>query len=416
MAGEEVQDIFEVLPAGEGANEYARAMAALDTHFTPRRSFPMKGQGAKGQINSMDNSAKKYTADTGNDIEALFTVSDNTGGEMFNINAARSAKLSVQVNNTNLSVLIDSGASSNLLDRNTAKLVGCVVKPTTKQLFAYGNKSACLDLIGETDVNVFVPSTGKCVHAKFYIFNGTATTLLCKSTSEQLGVLRVGPVSEGVHFASSDLASGDGQSWLVTDHKPLEFIFNRVNSKPSARIERWVLRLQAFDYEVVYKPGSMNIADPLSRLSVDEQTTYNVNNVADEYVMMIAKLSVPKAMSFNEIKNAAAKCLEMGQVRKSLINGLWSNCLPAYKAVMTELAEVEGVVMRGNRIVMPVSLRSVAVELAHEGHQGTSCYECQLVSALSRPPPMSSTKMPDKPWEHIACDLLVHYPMERVFS
>ncbi|KAF6023361.1 hypothetical protein EB796_018333 [Bugula neritina] len=64
-------------------------------------------RGAKGQINSMDNSAKKYTADTGNDIEALFTVSDNTGGEMFNINAARSAKLSVQVNNTNLFVLIE---------------------------------------------------------------------------------------------------------------------------------------------------------------------------------------------------------------------------------------------------------------------------------------------------------------------
>ncbi|KAF6023360.1 hypothetical protein EB796_018332 [Bugula neritina] len=136
----------------------------------------------------------------------------------------------------------------------------------------------------------------------------------------------------------------------------------------------------------------------------------SVNNVADEHLMMIAKLSVPKAMNFNEIKNAAAKCLEMGQVRKSLINGLWSNCLPAYKAVMTELAEVEGVVMRGNRIVMPVSLRSVAMELAHEGHQGTSCYECQLVSAPSRPPPMSSTKMPDKPWEHIACDLLGPLP------
>jgi len=162
----------------------------------------------------MDNSAKKYTADTEDYIKALFTVRDNTGGEMFNINAARSAKLSVQVNNTNLSALIDSEASSNLLDRNTAKIVGCVVKPTTKQLFAYGKKSACLDLIGETDVNVFVPSTGKCVHAKFYIFNGAATTLLCKSTFEQLGVLRVGPVGEGFHFASSNLASGDGQSWL----------------------------------------------------------------------------------------------------------------------------------------------------------------------------------------------------------
>jgi len=84
--------------------------------------------------------------------------------------------------------------------------------------------------------------------------------------------------------------------------------------------------------------------------------------------MMIAKQSVPKAMNFNEIKNSAAKCLEMGQVRKAMNNGLWSNCLPAYKAVMTELAEVEGVFMRSNRIVMPVSLRSITVELAHEGH------------------------------------------------
>ncbi|KAF6027672.1 hypothetical protein EB796_014016 [Bugula neritina] len=40
MAGKEAQDIFEVLPAGEGANEYARAMAALDTFFTPKTNIP----------------------------------------------------------------------------------------------------------------------------------------------------------------------------------------------------------------------------------------------------------------------------------------------------------------------------------------------------------------------------------------
>ncbi|KAF6027673.1 hypothetical protein EB796_014017 [Bugula neritina] len=204
-----------------------------DTHYT----------GAKGQINSIDNSAKKYTADTEDDIEALFTVSDNTGGEMFNINAARSAKLSVQVNNTNLYVFIDSGASSNLLYRNTAKLVGCVVKPTTKQLFAYGNKSACLDLISETDVNVFVPSTGKCVHAKFYIFNGTATTLLCKSTSEQLGVLMVGPVSEGVHFASSDLASGDGQSCKTPQSTTSKYQTLSKPVKPPCKLQYAIYKL-----------------------------------------------------------------------------------------------------------------------------------------------------------------------------
>ena len=37
---------------------------------------------------------------------------------------------------------------------------------------------------------------------------------------------------------------------LETDHKPLECIFSRT-SKPSARIERWELRLQCHNYRVV---------------------------------------------------------------------------------------------------------------------------------------------------------------------
>ena len=35
-----------------------------------------------------------------------------------------------------------------------------------------------------------------------------------------------------------------------TNHKPLECIFGKT-SKPSARIERWVLRLQCQDYKAV---------------------------------------------------------------------------------------------------------------------------------------------------------------------
>lgn len=52
---------------------------------------------------------------------------------------------------------------------------------------------------------------------------------------------------------------------LVTDHKPLEAIFKPA-SKPPARIQRCVLRLQAFKFRAIYQPGKLNIADSVSRL------------------------------------------------------------------------------------------------------------------------------------------------------
>ena len=38
-------------------------------------------------------------------------------------------------------------------------------------------------------------------------------------------------------------------------------------SKPSARVERWVLRLQAYHFKVVYRLDKTNIADALSMLN-----------------------------------------------------------------------------------------------------------------------------------------------------
>jgi len=40
---------------------------------------------------------------------------------------------------------------------------------------------------------------------------------------------------------------------LITDHRPLEFIFNHSSSKPVPRIERWSLLLQSFRVTMKYK-------------------------------------------------------------------------------------------------------------------------------------------------------------------
>ena len=58
------------------------------------------------------------------------------------------------------------------------------------------------------------------------------------------------------------------QFTLHTDHHPLETIFNNPKSHPPARIECWLLRLQPYNFRVVYLPGKDNPTDIQSIVTV----------------------------------------------------------------------------------------------------------------------------------------------------
>ena len=90
---------------------------------------------------------------------------------------------------------------------------------------------------------------------------------------------------------------------LITDHKPLEVIYGNRHSKPSARIERWVLRLQPFAFKVIYKPGKENPADYLSRHPTTESIRKQ-EKMTKQYVHFIVQNSVPKAVTLTEIAEA----------------------------------------------------------------------------------------------------------------
>ena len=63
----------------------------------------------------------------------------------------------------------------------------------------------------------------------------------------------------------------------IVDHHPLKFIFQTRN-RVSPRIERWQLKLQEYKSEIVYKQGSKNIADFLSRIrNTPEISDQNTN-------------------------------------------------------------------------------------------------------------------------------------------
>jgi len=73
---------------------------------------------------------------------------------------------------------------------------------------------------------------------------------------------------------------------VVTDHKPLTWLFNVKD--PGARLVRWRLQLEEHDYEITYKPGTSNSnADALSRIaqvSSSAQPTHHTSFAYEKYM------------------------------------------------------------------------------------------------------------------------------------
>jgi len=225
---------------------------------------------------------------------------------------------------------------------------------------------------------------------------------------------------------------------IVTDHKPLVNIYSP-RSKPNWRMERWVLRLQPFRYNVVYKTGKSNIADSLSRLMSDQvQAKFGKQDLEEFHsICAVCEYATPRALTTRQIERETHDDVELREVHDCVQSGDWSNYTgkKVYKAIQHELATVGKLILRGNRLVIPEKLRGQTVALAHEGHLGIvgtksnlrtkvwwpgidadaekyckSCHGCQLTNEFPNPEPIRSTKLPTGPWVDLAADYLGPLP------
>ena len=220
---------------------------------------------------------------------------------------------------------------------------------------------------------------------------------------------------------------------LVTDHKPLEVMFSPT-SKPPARVERWVLRLQPYRYTVRHVPGPQNIADCLSRLTQEEAST-EMQNCSENYVNFVSSHAIPVALKKTQIQEATRRDDELQAVMKCLPQGRATECPKPYRPVSHELCMYDDMLLRGHRLVVPAALRKQVLQLAHEGHQGMvrtkqrlrskvwwpgvdkdvehvvkACHACQVVSTGSPPDPVTPSKLPAGPWQDINVDLCGPFP------
>lgn len=237
---------------------------------------------------------------------------------------------------------------------------------------------------------------------------------------------------------------------IQTDHKPLESIFRKSLLSAPKRLQRMLLRLQKFDLEVSYKKGSeMYLADTLSRAyrvhrnttQVGAEDVLNIENMRGnterelESINMIQYLPVSDATQ-TAIREATEADATLRQL-KTIIRQGWpaskeeiSENVRDYFSFREELSIQNGLVFKGERLVIPESMRDDMLAKIHASHIGiqgclrrarevvywprmdkdvqayvAKCDVCNSQLAEQGKEPLICHELPTRPWEKIAVDL-----------
>ena len=142
---------------------------------------------------------------------------------------------------------------------------------------------------------------------------------------------------------------------VLTDHKPLISIFKQ-NHEPPARITKWLLRLQSYTFKLEFQPGVLNASDALSRSPVKDTQNDCLSEEAEKYINYVAKRSVPKAMTVEEIDSESSKDEMFGKIRQCLKTNKWpahdKTATPYFK-IRAELSLHANLLLRGSKLVIP---------------------------------------------------------------
>lgn len=162
---------------------------------------------------------------------------------------------------------------------------------------------------------------------------------------------------------------------VQSDHKPLENIVRKPLWSAPKRLQRMLLRLQKYDINVVYVPGrDMFLADTLSRAYLPD-SNQGETELELETVNMITSLPI-SAERLSAIRDATEKDAKLQKAKRLILTGWPKNKrdieldIQHYFAFQDELSFQDGVVFRGERAVIPDTLRADLTRRIHSSHLG----------------------------------------------
>jgi hypothetical protein len=224
---------------------------------------------------------------------------------------------------------------------------------------------------------------------------------------------------------------------VETDHQPLLRIFHKPLHQVPLRLQRMIMRLQQYDFQIVHKSGKdIPVPDNLSRLHLPRNAESNDFQILLTDISSVHSVS-PK--SLEDIKNVT----NTDRVMQKLSNVIKSGW-PDYKQDLDfdlrqfwdhrdDLSLTDGIILKGQRIVIPHELQHQTLMKLHAAHQGmvrtkqlardlvfwpginsqiedivSRCASCQTFRNYQAKEPLIPLEAPSAPWSHIAIDLFTY--------
>ena len=219
---------------------------------------------------------------------------------------------------------------------------------------------------------------------------------------------------------------------IQSDHKPLESIVKKPLHSAPRRLQGMMMRMLHYDVEIRWVKGKdMHIADLLSRAYLPDTT--EATDFAEVSAISHTGMSDEQ---IQELKTHTSQDETLQELKKVIIDG-WpdeKNQVPEpakpYFHIRDELSSQDGLLYRGERIVIPVTLRKKMQDMLHMSHLGTestlrrarecmfwpgmnadiklfisTCDACRTYEMQNQKETLQPHELPDRPWEKVAADL-----------
>ncbi len=223
---------------------------------------------------------------------------------------------------------------------------------------------------------------------------------------------------------------------------PLRSIFKKPLHKVPPRLQRMMMRLMKYDFDLEYISGKINyVSDTFSR-SPNTQSNPEISDREMQQHVIASIYSQPISPErLDDIANQTRHDPVLQDVIKQIKLGWPNRTMPhiqQYSQVKHELTYTNGLVLKENRIVIPKSLQSTILAKLHVGHQGivktklraretvywpginnqieqlvSQCDTCQTHQNLQSQEPMLEHATPKVPWTKVATDLFHITPLEK---